>query len=84
MKQVSEMEEMVEKLTRERNHFAQKLVAAQSNKDQGSPMQVQRTPEEQTNIITTKPSTQEERNARLNPFFIEERPQTPQKPQQAP
>ena len=80
------MEERVEQLTRERNHFAQKLVAAQQSRDQhATPRQdatpassVQRTPDDmQTNIVTgSQPMlTAEKRNRRLNPFFIDQQKQ---------
>jgi hypothetical protein len=50
------MEQKVDQLTKERNHFAQKLVAAQSNMDQSTPgkatFTIERTPDNQTNIVS--------------------------------
>jgi len=60
---ISELETKVEQLTRERNHFAQKLVALQSD-----PVQSQKKVVTRGEQFTSQTKNG---NARLNPFFIE-------------
>jgi len=80
---IAELENTVEQLTKERNHFAQKLVQHQSTKDGGatshiSPVKNNVTYEGVEDMTKAASPAQNiivpNRNARLNPFFIEEKP----------